>query len=137
LLRRSLLLGRTLLLRTAPPTRALRTAIAAALTLLLLLRPGIGPRRTPTTAATIILLAGPLLELLHLPLHELADRSILTGPHLVETAVRAAFPTFGIGLPAGAAKDTFGQRHCRAGRIVHFRQWSLGTMPRAAKHCRR
>jgi hypothetical protein len=122
LLRRPLLLlRRTLWLRTAA-LRSLRTAIAASLALLLL-RPGIGPWRTSTAAATratLILLPRPLLELLQLPLHVLADRTVLTGPHLVETAVRAALPTFGIGFPAGVAKDAFGERHCRAGRIVHF-----------------
>lgn len=146
-LRRGLLLWRALrllaiamlraLLRTLLRAllRSLRTTVAATLALRLL-RPSLGTRRASTAArAALVLLPRPLLELLHLPLHVLADRSILTGPHLVETAVRTAFPTFGVGLPAGAAKNAFRQRHCRAGRIVHFRPWTPGTTRRAAKRC--
>jgi len=47
------------------------------------------------------LLAGPLLELLHFPLHELALLCVLFGAQFVVPAIRAAFPTFGIGLLAG------------------------------------
>jgi hypothetical protein len=140
-LRRSLLLLRsTLRFRSAAlgdtrTLRPLRPSITATLAwlLLLLLWPGVGSRGT----SALRLLARSLLELLKLPLHVLANRAILAGSHLVETAVRAAFPTFGIGLPAGAAQDAFWQRHCRAGRIVHFRPCSLGTTGNAEKQCAR
>jgi hypothetical protein len=136
---RHILLRRTILRRTlrlsATTLLPLRTAIAAAFALRLL--PALGTGRPRATGTSFGFLSSPLLELLDLPLHVLADRAVLAGAHLVETTERAAFPTFGVGLPAGAAQDAFWQRHCRAGRIVHFRQWSPGTTPRVAKHCRR
>jgi hypothetical protein len=134
LLRRPLLLGRTLRLRTSAARGTLRTAIASLL--LLLLRAPFRTRRT-RAAAALILLTSPLLELLNLPLHVLADGAVLAGPHLVETAVRTAFPAFGIGLLAGCAKDTFWQRHWRAGRIVHFQPCSPRRTPSAVKPCGR
>jgi hypothetical protein len=107
LLRRTLLLRRPLLLRTtaaALSLRTLRTAIAAAFTLLLLLRTRVRARRLRSAAAFVLLaetLAGALLELLQFALHVLANGSVLPRPHLVEAAVGAALPTFGIGLLAG------------------------------------
>gem|GEM_PF-5979849 len=126
LLRRTLLLlRRTLWLAL----RTLRTTIASTLARLLLLR--------TRAAAALVLLTRTLFELLNLPLHVLADRPVLAGPHLVETAVGTAFPAFGIRLLTGCAKDTFWQRHWRAGRIVHFRPCSLRPTPSAVKPCGR
>jgi 6-pyruvoyltetrahydropterin/6-carboxytetrahydropterin synthase len=133
LLRRPLLLRRTLRLWASSARRTLRTAVPSTLALLLLRAP-ILALRTCAAAAVIplrVLLAGALLELLYLPLHVLADGAVLAGTHFVETAVRAALPALGIGLPAGCAEDAFGQRHWRAGRIVHFRQ--MGPRDDAAR----
>jgi hypothetical protein len=82
----------------------LLTAIASALARLLLLRTPFRTRRLPSAAAVVLLPAGlsrPLLELLQLALHVLADRSVLPRPHLIETAVGTTLPAFGIGLLAG------------------------------------
>lgn len=57
------------------------------------------------------LLARPLLELLHLPLHELPRLRFLLRAHFVVAAIGTALPTFGIGLLAGRADYAFGQRH--------------------------
>jgi len=57
------------------------------------------------------LLAGPLLELLHLPLHELPRLRFLLRAHFVVAAVGTTLPTFWIGLLAGRADYAFGQRH--------------------------
>jgi len=90
---------------TAAASRTIRTAIASTLALLLLLlRTRVGTGRLRAAAAIIFLaagLTGPLLELLQFALHVLADRSILSRPHLIETAVRTALPPLGIGLLAG------------------------------------
>jgi 6-pyruvoyltetrahydropterin/6-carboxytetrahydropterin synthase len=117
LLRRALLLRWPLLLGTAAASlRTLRTAIASPLARLLLLRTRIGPRRL-RAAASLVLLASPLFELLQLALHVLADRPVLPRPHLIETAIGTALPAFGIGLLAGCAKDAFWQGHRRAGAL--------------------
>jgi hypothetical protein len=68
-------------------------------------------RRTAIVFATRALLPGPLLELLHLSLHELPRLRVLLRAQLVVAAVRAAFPAFGIALFARGANNTFGQRH--------------------------
>jgi len=106
LLRRTLLLRRPLLLRTASAaaSRTIRPAIASALAWLLLLWTRVRARRLRSATAIVLLAAslpGPLLELLQLALHVLANRPVLPRPHLIETAVRTALPPFGIGLLAG------------------------------------
>jgi 6-pyruvoyltetrahydropterin/6-carboxytetrahydropterin synthase len=116
-LRRSLLLGRSLRLRTtAAALRTLRSPIASTLARLLLLRTCVGTRRLHSAAA-LVFLTRALLELLQLLLHVLADRAVLPRPHLIETAVGTALPAFGIGLLAGCAKDAFWQGHRRAGAL--------------------
>lgn len=130
-LRRALLLRRPHLRRTlgllllpAAQLRTLRTPVAALLPLLLL-RSSIRPRRSRGAAVSPRILPARLLfELLQFLLHELADRTILPRAHFVESAVRTAPPSFGVGLPAGTAKNAFGQRHGQAGLYTseHGRQ---------------
>jgi len=85
---------------TASPAASTRTVLLLLLLLLLLrlraalLASSLGTRRL-TFARKL------LLELLHLPLHELAGGRFLTRARLVVPAVRAAPPTFGISLFAG------------------------------------
>jgi hypothetical protein len=76
-------------------------------------------RRTPLFLA--LFLPRPLLELLHLPLHELALLGVLPGPQFVVAAVGAALPPFRIAFFARGANDGFRQRHRKSARIVHFR----------------
>jgi hypothetical protein len=60
-------------------------------------------------------LARALLELAQLLVHEATCLVLLLCTRLIVTAVGAAFPAFGKGLPAGVAENTFGQRHQRIG----------------------
>src|SRR5262245_11167971 len=100
------------------PGRVLRTRTVVALAIpfsasLRLLRARIRPRRTSTARATLVLTlaSGSLLELLHFTLHELPRLRFLAVASGVVAAVRAALPTFRIGLLAGGAEDTFRERH--------------------------
>jgi len=60
-------------------------------------------------------LAGALLKLPHLLLHESLRLAGLLQPQLVVPAVRATLPSLGIGLLAGRAEDAFRQRHREIG----------------------
>jgi hypothetical protein len=57
------------------------------------------------------LLARPLLELLQLALHELADLRVLFHAHFVMAAIRATTPPLGVRLLARTADHAFGKRH--------------------------
>lgn len=65
-------------------------------------------------------LAGPLLELADLLLHEAAGLLVLFRAQLVVPAIGAALPPLGVSLFAGRTGDAFGQRHRESARIVHF-----------------
>lgn len=106
LLRLCLLL--LLLLLRALRTVSARRALVAASAFTALARRTLS-RRTAFFFAP--LLAGPLLELLHLALHELPRLRFLLRAHFVVAAVGTALPTFGIGLLASRADYAFGQRH--------------------------
>ena len=92
-----------LLLRTLRTFAARGAAIASPLA------------RWPLSGRTALFLAaflpGPLLELLHFPLHELARLCVLLHAQFIVAAIGAALPTFGIGLLAGGTNYAFGQRH--------------------------
>lgn len=122
----------------------LRAARLTCLTLLLplpllfLLRPLVLLRRLPSPAAALWLpqplapfgplgarpicarLAGPLLELANLLLHEPLRLLILLRPQRVVSAVGATDPAFWVRVVAGRAEDAFRERHRRTARIVHF-----------------
>jgi 6-pyruvoyltetrahydropterin/6-carboxytetrahydropterin synthase len=100
--------------------RALAALLAAALfllplalALLPLLLARVRPRGTPAALGTLALplLRHLLLELLDLPRHVLARRTVQFGPNLVVAAVGTAAPTFGIGAFAGGAEDALRERH--------------------------
>jgi len=78
--------------------------------------------RLLTRALLVLLprLAGALLELADLSVHEFTSLAVLTGPELVVAAIGAAFPTFRIALFARAADDAFWEGHRESARIVHF-----------------
>ncbi|MEO8378676.1 MAG: hypothetical protein ABI779_03330 [Acidobacteriota bacterium] len=98
------------LLRFLPlPALRLRTALLAFLLLAaLLLPPLLRLRRTLVATAC---LAGPLLELPDLLLHEAARLRILLGAQLIVSTVRTTLPSFGVGFPAGGTENTFWERH--------------------------
>lgn len=98
----------TLLLRLLRlPLRRL-VALLSALLLSALLR----LRRALFLAAR---LAGPLLELADLFLHEPPRLRILLRAQLIVAAIRAALPSFRIGFPAGGTENAFRERHREIG----------------------
>jgi len=64
--------------------------------------------------------AGALLPLPQFLLHEAAPLRLGARTCLIESAVRAALPTFRISLLAMRADDALWQRHSKSARIVHF-----------------
>jgi hypothetical protein len=108
LLRLWLLLLRLRLLLLALRTFSARWTLIASSALSALARRSLSGR---TALFVALFPARPLLELLDLPLHELARLRFLLRAHFVMAAVGTASPTFGIGLPAGGADYAFGQRH--------------------------
>jgi hypothetical protein len=64
--------------------------------------------------------AGTLLPLPQFLLHETAPLRLGASTRLIESAVRAALPTFRISLLAMRADDALWQRHSKSARIVHF-----------------
>ena len=129
--RRALLLLLPLLVRLILATTAAallaRTALAAGLVLLrltlsltlLLLRTVAAAGTATLRPLAFRLAAGALLELAHLSLHVFACLRVLLRAELVMSAIRAALPSLGIGFAAGAAEDTFRERHRETARIVH------------------
>jgi hypothetical protein len=116
------------LLRALPRLLALTVASGPLLLLLLLLglrlAAALGPaalfRALLAVAALAAALARPLLELPHLPVHELPGLVFLPVPELVVAAVRATLPPLGIHFLAGVAEDAFREGHRESARIVHF-----------------
>jgi hypothetical protein len=105
------------------------TSASGALLLTLLLRLLLLWRRTLSVALTLLwsvaalrhfapgaaCLASALLELAELLLHETARLLILARADVVMPAIRAAFPSLGIGFLAAGAEDGFRERHRRIG----------------------
>lgn len=125
LLLRALLLRRPRLLRTLPLLLLLGTPAIASAWLLL----AVAATRTAALTSAALLacgtlflarLAGALLELTDLLLHEPARLVVLLRAQFVMAAVRAALPAFRVGLPAACTGDGFRQRHRKSARIVHF-----------------
>ncbi|HEX2833645.1 MAG TPA: hypothetical protein VHW00_11550 [Thermoanaerobaculia bacterium] len=112
-----LLLALFLLLRTAALLLPLLLALLVATLLLaaLLLAAFVALLLPFLFATAARRLAGALFELAQLLVHEAALLVLVLEARLVVTAIRTAFPTFGIGLLAGSAENTFGQWHQRIG----------------------
>lgn len=124
-----------------------RTLPAATLRALLSSRTTLSRRaliRTGLAAAALFdgLSSGTLFEILNFLLHVAAGLRVLLGPERVVPAIRAALPTFGIGLLTLRAENTFGKRHqdsdappsipttLRSARIVHFDPWTKSVVKR-------
>jgi hypothetical protein len=134
--RRLLLLLRDIAGRTLLRTRRVLgtlTIVAVTLTSALPLRSGVGTRGTAAAPSATLLAAaapGPLLELLHFPLHETPRLHILAIADGVVATVGAALPAFGVSLFAGRAEDAFRQWHrVSRGALYTSRPWTTGARP--------
>jgi hypothetical protein len=103
------LLRLALLLLLAWLSRLLRSALLSARLLPALLLPA--PLRLGWAFVLAACLAGALLELADLFLHEAPRLRVLFRAQLIVPAVRATLPSFRIGLPAGGTENAFWERH--------------------------